>query len=77
MFKKILLLITLILGCALGVVAVRSYQSANAGRLLAEEFFDAQPPNGYGTQRVLTPVVTSDQAASILRQGIKYHQRNE
>lgn len=69
-----MIILGLLLCCTLCVVAVQSYQSANTGRLLAEAFFDAQPPNGYGTQRVLTPVPATDAAASILRQGIRYHQ---
>lgn len=43
-----------------------------------EEFFSAQPPNGYGTQRALSPAgATSDADASILRQGVRYHQEEE
>lgn len=53
---------------------LQSYQAGNAGRLLAEEFFDARPPGGYGTQRVLTPVAETDGGASVLRQAIRYHQ---
>lgn len=51
-----------------------TYGEANAGVLLFEEYFDAAPANGYGTQRSLAAGI-SDEDASILRQGILYHQQ--
>lgn len=44
---------------------------------MAAEYFDARPPQGYGIQRALTPTVSDDTGASILRQGIRYHQQAE
>ncbi len=59
-------------------MALQSYQAANTGRLLMEEFFDARPAYGYGTQRVLTAAGNPlDTDASILRQGTLYHQEEQ
>ena len=44
---------------------------------MAEAFFDARPPGGYRTQRVLTPTDVADPDASILRQAIRYHQQEQ
>ena len=56
------------------VFALSSYREANKGALLFEEYFEAAPVEGYGTQRSLT-VGQRDTDASILRQGIAYHQQ--
>lgn len=60
----------------LSVLAVSGYAEDNAGKLLAEEFFSPVPARGYGTQRVLV-AGASDAAASILRQGVIYHQQED
>lgn len=54
-----------------------NYRSHNSGRLLFEEFFEATPLGGYGTQRALGTIDQNDTDASILRQGIKYHQAGD
>lgn len=56
--------------------ALTGYSEDNAGKLLAEEFFSPVPVRGYGTQRALT-VGNRAAAASILRQGIIYHQQQD
>lgn len=47
---------------------------ANEGSRLFEKYFEASPANGYGTQRSLVADI-SDEDASILRQGVTYHQQ--
>ncbi len=42
--------------------------------MLFEQYFEAEPVSGYGTQRSLATGI-SDEDASILRQGITYHQQ--
>lgn len=44
--------------------------------MLYETYFDATPVNGYATQRSLT-AATPDEDASILRQGVRYHQEQD
>lgn len=56
---------------ALGMVGCRQ----QAGTVLFEEYFDAAPPAGYGLQRGFQAVGGEDLDASILRQGILYHQQ--
>ena len=51
-----------------------THGEVNEGVLLFEEYFEAKPVAGYGTQRSLAAGI-SDEDASILRQGIAYHQR--
>ncbi len=58
---------------ALCTLAVSQYRTARQGALLYAEYFSPIPPGGYGAQRVLTAAAT-DTDASILRQGISYHQ---
>lgn len=58
----------------LSVFATATYGESNEGALLFEEYFEAEPAGGYGTQRSLAAGV-SDEDASILRQGIAYHQQ--
>lgn len=68
------LFVTLIV---LAIVALSSYRSANAGKLLADKFFSALPAEGYGTQRALSPKQRATTEASILSQGILYHQQKD
>ena len=53
-----------------------SCQRNNTGVLLYEAYFDATPVNGYATQRSLAAAAL-DEDASILRQGIRYHQERD
>lgn len=58
----------------LSVFAISYSRQENKGTLLFEKYFDAAPVEGYGTQRSLT-ANQRDTDASILRQGIAYHQQ--
>lgn len=74
--KKVIfsgLVLVFLIVCAF---ALTGYSEDNAGKLLAEEFFSPVPVQGYGTQRALT-AGSRDAAASILRQGIVYHQQQD
>lgn len=74
--KKLILSGLAILFLAVCVIALTGYAKDNQGKLLAEEFFSPVPVRGYGTQRALI-AGSRDAAASILRQGIIYHQQQD
>lgn len=75
--KKLLPVALVVLTLVFTVVVLSGYQRANAGRLLADKYFLAIPADGYGTQRALTPSGDVGAEASILRQGIRYHQQGD
>lgn len=52
-----------------------NHQHREQGAILFEQYFDADPPAGYGLQRSLQAAGGNDLDASILRQGILYHQQ--
>ena len=54
--------------------AMTTYGESDGGVLLFEEYFEAKPVYGYGIRRSLAADL-SDTDASILRQGISYHQQ--
>ena len=54
-----------------------SFKAENSGALLFDRYFDATPVNGYSIQRGLTPAKVTDQDASILRQGVNWHQSKD
>ncbi|WP_026231622.1 tetratricopeptide repeat protein [Neolewinella persica] len=58
------------------IFAMTSYRQANKGALLFGKYFEAAPMEGYGTQRSLASG-QRDTDASILRQGIAYHQQED
>lgn len=73
--KKALPILFGLLLIALCTLAISSYRTARQGTILYAEFFTPTPPGGYAAERTLTAgQVTTDTDASILRQGITYHQ---
>lgn len=73
-FRSIVILIALLAGISF---VMFSYQQQEKGTALFEEYFDAAPPTGYGLQRGFQVAGGSDLDASMLRQGVLYHQQGK